>query len=167
MKRRSGEKRTRGHEQRPYTFPFFCIEIKMINILGGYIVPGDFIFARKRNDMAGVCQVQIITSPQNIRVVWWVESDVAPPLCPDVYPNLLRSNFTELFAEDASFITFEDVIDLAFIFRAEVLENVWTDLAGMSRVFFFQDLPTIHHSAPIWWKAFPAESGTLYLALKI
>jgi hypothetical protein len=108
----------------------------IINNLGADILPGDFIFSRKDNGATAVCQVISFIFPQSLEVVWWEEAESTLPLDPRMFPNILRARFIELSPQASSVILFNDVLDIAFIFRAEVTENFWTDLAGMSRVFF-------------------------------
>jgi hypothetical protein len=111
---------------------------KMFSVLGGDIRPGDFVFAGRDNGTTAVCQIHSFVNQQNINVVWWVESDAPPPLCPILFQNVLRSQFIKLFPDSESVIISDDVVDIAFVFGAEILENKWTDLAGMSRVFFYK-----------------------------
>ncbi len=108
----------------------------IINNLGADIAPGDFLFSRKDSGAVAVCQVHSFRFPQSLEVVWWEEPDSASPLDPKIFPNLLRGRFIELSPQASSVILCNDVLDIAFIFKAEVMEHFWTDLAGMSRVFF-------------------------------
>jgi hypothetical protein len=109
-------------------------------ILKANINPGDFFSAHRdcsSNEIMVICQVRQLIYPQNLEVLWWVESDKEPALCPDSFPNLLRSRVRELVADTASVIHFDDAVDVAFVFRAEAVENMWTDLSGM-RIFFYK-----------------------------
>ena len=108
----------------------------VINNLGADIIAGDFIFSCKDTGATAVCQVQHFIFPESLKVVWWEEPDNALPLDPRLFPNLQRSHFVELVPQASSIILCNNILDLAFVFRAEVMENMWTDLAGMSRVFF-------------------------------
>jgi hypothetical protein len=107
--------------------------------LGGNINPGDFLLAHKdcnNNSIVVVCQVRQVIYPECLKVLWWVESDNAAPLCPDAFPNLLSSRIKELFADSVSVIHIDDAVDVAFVFEANILESILTDVAGMSHVFF-------------------------------
>jgi hypothetical protein len=107
--------------------------------LGGNINPGDFLLAHKdrnNNSIVVVCQVQQVIYPECLKALWWVESDNAAPLCPDAFPNLLSSRIKELFADSVSVIHIDDAVDVIFVFKANILESILTDVAGMSHVFF-------------------------------
>jgi hypothetical protein len=116
------------------------------NNLGADIVPGDFHFSWKDTGATAVCQVQRFIFPQSLEVVWWEEPYSCSPLNPKIFPNLLRSRLIELSPKNSSIILCNDVLDILFIFKAEVIEHIWTDLAGMTRVFL-PDVLTICHLA--------------------
>jgi hypothetical protein len=109
----------------------------VISNLGADIIAGDFIFSRKDTGAMAVCQVANFIFPQSLKVVWWEEPNNAPPLDPSLFPNLQRSQLAELVPRASSIISCNDVHDIAFVFWVEIIEHTWTDLAGMSRVFFF------------------------------
>jgi hypothetical protein len=62
---------------------------------------------------------------------------------------------------NSSFILFNDLLDIPFIFQAEMIEHKWTDLEGISRGFL-PDVPTMCLLATRGKKAIPTESGFLY-----
>jgi len=106
------------------------------NIGGADIGAGDFVIANRLSSSC-VCYISSLLAPNQLEVVWWSEVTEAPPICPNTFPNLLQSNIVEISAEHAtSVIHCNDITDIAFVFTAEVIEHWWTDLAGMTRVFF-------------------------------
>jgi hypothetical protein len=121
----------------------------VISNLGADIIAGDFLTSRKGSGAMAVCQVVNFIFPHSLKVVWWEEPDNAPPLDPLLFPNLQRSQFVELAPGDSSTILSNDVHDIAFVFRAETLEHIWTDLAGMSRVFFTRHLDHVPYSCHV------------------
>jgi hypothetical protein len=111
----------------------------VIRTLGADILPGDFLLAQ-RNQSAplslAVCQVKRFLSPHQLEVVWWIEPAVATPLCPEKFENLLKCRVQELSKDVSSVICHDDVMDIAFVFSADILEELWVDVAGMTCVFF-------------------------------
>jgi len=83
-----------------------------------------------------VCRVQRSLDNEQLEIVWWEKSEVAPPLCPVTYGNLHRCKVEELFEGDVGSINHRDVIDIAFVFFPDLLEQFWVDIAGMTNVFF-------------------------------
>jgi hypothetical protein len=63
-----------------------------------------------------VCRVQRSLDNEQLEIVWWEKSEVAPPLCPVTYGNLHRCKVEELFEGDVGSINHRDVIDIAFVF---------------------------------------------------
>jgi hypothetical protein len=108
--------------------------------LGADIVPGDFLIAKKNSSSNAVCHVTRVVFPDRLEVEWWKEKANAPPICPNAYQNILRYRLRELYPADSctSVIYCHSVVDVAFIFSAEVVEHVWPDLAGMTKVFFMR-----------------------------
>jgi hypothetical protein len=85
--------------------------------LGVDILAGDFIIANTDDSSKVVCQVRCVIFPWSLEVVWWRESNDAPPLCPHLHKNLLRSNVRELYTEAASSVILcSNVVDIAFAF---------------------------------------------------
>jgi hypothetical protein len=125
----------------------------MSMLLGGDVYPGDFLFARQDDGAVAVCQVHAIVPPRSMKIMWWIERDNGPPLCPDMFRNILECKVIELHPSLESIVWYDDVVDVAFVFRPEVLEKVWTDVAGMSRVFFTRSPTNICH-CPVY-ESFP------------
>jgi hypothetical protein len=101
---------------------------------------GDFMIT-VRGEGRGVCQRLAVESPQLIKVQWWLTRDddfsthhcipLPPLLDASSYPNecyyvLQRCN-TECFEalSAVSSISVNDIIDLAFVFHVDSLENHW------------------------------------------
>lgn len=107
--------------------------------LGADILAGDLFIAKTDDSSKVVCQVRCVIFPWSLEVVLWRESNDAPPLCLQLHKNLLRSNVRELYAEAASSVILcSNVVDIAFVFQAEVLEHFWIDISGMTRVLFMR-----------------------------
>ena len=109
--------------------------------LNADILPGDFLMGVRTSEnnarVLSVCQVKSILSPTNLEVTWWVvaSSDI-PPLCPTRYHILSQCKIIEVIEEPSpEELPVEDITDLAFVFHAETLETIYTDCAGMTRVF--------------------------------
>jgi hypothetical protein len=131
----------------------------MSMLLGGNVYPGDFLFARQDDGAVTVCQVHAIVPPRSMKIMWWIEHDNGPPLCLDMFRNILECKVIELHPSLESIVWYDDVVDVAFVFRPEVLEKVWTDVAGMSRVFSHGLPPT--YVTVQFMKASPIVYGTL------
>ncbi len=117
----------------------------VVAALGGVvIVPGDFVVAKSNDGSHTVCRVMNTILPHSFEVVWWRERVAAPPLCPNAHENLLRCKVKEVSADDSatSVIHCSCVVDVAFVFSSDDLEHVWTDVAGMSKVYFTR---AMHH----------------------
>ncbi len=113
----------------------------VISSLGAAIVPGDFLIARRadcQSSMGVVFQVRHSINDEQVEIVWWSGRDDAPALCPVLYENLHRCRARELFEDSTTtIINPGDMIDVAFVFTADLLEQFWVDVAGMSNVFFY------------------------------
>jgi hypothetical protein len=116
--------------------------------LGADIVPGDFIVAKRHDSSNVVCNVRRVVLPHSLEVVWWRETNKAPSVCPNLYQNVVRSRVREIYADESatSVIPCESIVDIAFVFSAEVLEHIWTDVGGMTRVFFTRTMNHIPFS---------------------
>jgi hypothetical protein len=136
--------------------------------LGADIVPGDFVVAKKHSSSNGVCRVRCIVLPKSFEVEWWKEKMNSPPICPTAYQNIIRSRLRELSpAESAtSVIHSNDVVDVAFVFSAEVLENMWTDLAGMTKVFFYENTESYYPFSLTITKSYPSRIWFSLLSVK-
>jgi (2Fe-2S) ferredoxin len=102
------------------------------------IVPGDFLIARKAGLQSSshvVCRVQRPLDNEQLEIVWWEKGEASPPLCPVMYENLHRCKVEELFEGEGCIIHHSDVIDVAFVFSPDFLEQFWVDIAGMTNVF--------------------------------
>jgi hypothetical protein len=109
------------------------------NLGGADISPGDFVLANRGNSRCVCCIKRVIPS-QSFEVVWWSEVSEGAPMCPNTFPNLLQSKIIEISADDStSVICCSDINDVAFVFSAEIIEQWWADVSGMSRVFFTRD----------------------------
>jgi len=110
----------------------------VVAALGAAILPGDFIIAKRSDLSHGVCRVRCIVLPHSFEVEWWTEPTNPPPICQNLFPNVLMSRLRELSSSDTtpSVIHCESVVDVAFVFAVEVLEHMWTDTSGMTKVFF-------------------------------
>jgi len=85
--------------------------------------------------------------PEDVRVSWWLtrkemESqgivDLPPPVSSDAFTNLIKCQIKEVIEDfsTVSQITVFHVLDLAFVFHANILEMQYLNCAGMVRVFF-------------------------------
>ena len=109
----------------------------VVAALGGVdINPGDFIIAKSNDASIAVCRHY----PHFLEVEWWRERTDAPPLCPNLHENVLRCKVKEVSVDEfvTSVIPCGSVVDLAFVFSVDAIEHVWTDVAGMSQVFFYK-----------------------------
>jgi hypothetical protein len=76
--------------------------------------------------------MNIVLSEQ-LEVTWWVLNAAAPTLCPIKFENLIRCRIVEVFLEaNPGSIHVDAVVNIAFVFHADVLEKQWVDCAGMS-----------------------------------
>ncbi len=109
--------------------------MSVIPSLGSVILPGDFIVF-KSGEGVEVCQLKRSLSSLLVEVVVWIEAVDAPPLCSRTYDNLIRSKVKELVVGTQTRINSNDIIDIAFVFSPDALEQYWPDVAGMKRVYF-------------------------------
>jgi hypothetical protein len=128
-----------------------CVEMVIIGNLSADIVPGDFLIANKAAVGSSlislaVCQVHHVTSSTTLEVTWWIESENSSPICSQSFPNIHRCRIKELFRDVNTAIFVDAVVDIAFVFAPHALEHIWTDCAGMRRVFL-HEIATISHLA--------------------
>jgi hypothetical protein len=71
-----------------------------------------------------------------LEVVWWLSPVLPQPLCPIRFENLHKCRAQELSPSAFSVIKHSDVMEIAFIFSAEILEELWVDFAGITHVYF-------------------------------
>jgi hypothetical protein len=105
-----------------------------------------------------LAKYRCIVLPESLEGEWWKEKMNSLPICPNAYQNIVRSRLRELSPAESgtcSVIHCNDVVDVAFVFSAEVLEHMWTDLAGMTKVFFTRILNHIPFSLTIT-KSYPS-----------
>ncbi len=69
-------------------------------------------------------------------VAKWIPSVVAPPLCPEKLENLHKCRAHELCQGTSSIIHQDNLIEIVFVFSADMLEEFWVDFTGMSDVYF-------------------------------
>lgn len=123
-----------------------------VDSLQALIVVGDFLLASK--NISGeirefsVCRVCEVVPPRQLRVTWWYMSEhsffsgesieKAPLLDCGVFWKLLNCKIKEVFEVKSSldFIDKDSIEDIAFVFRADILEHVLVNCAGMRNVFF-------------------------------
>jgi hypothetical protein len=130
---------------------FLSISMAFIKIpsLNCIVTSGDFLLARRTADhlCPSVCVMQEVVSPEDVRVSWWLtreemESqgivDLPPPVSSDAFTNLIKCQIKEVIEDfsTVSQITVFHVLDLAFVFHANILETQYLNCAGMVRVFF-------------------------------
>ncbi len=104
--------------------------------------PGYFIAACVDNHLA-VYEVRHFINIQSLEVLRWLELDAAWPICPRMLENLRRPRVKEIVADTTSIIEKDGVIDLAFAFWVDVLENYWNGVAGLTRFFYKINRPSI------------------------
>jgi hypothetical protein len=102
----------------------------IIGSLSADILPGYFLLAYRERCLA-VCQVKDFIIPDNVKVVWWMPPVLPQPLCPIKFENLHKCRGQELSPSTSSVIKRNDVIEIAFVFSAELLEELWVDFAGI------------------------------------
>jgi hypothetical protein len=116
-------------------------------LLQCYVSLGDFLLARPHEaSPCSVCIVIGIASADQLRVSWlWRDSELSlfvgkaavPPLNSALYPNLQRCSINEVTERfvSVSSIRVDLVVEIAFVFHAEVLEYEFVNFAGMEHVF--------------------------------
>jgi len=117
-------------------------------LLGTSIFPGGFVIVCDGNRFEG-CQVSRSISEEAAEVVRWVEPVDAPPICPRTFDNAIHSKVKELVAGSSTIISVQDVIDVAFIFTPQLLQSFWTDVVGMTRVYFTRSPSTLPFSVSV------------------
>jgi len=111
----------------------------VIASLGAELLPGDFILAHCNEltfESMAVCQLIDVILPSSLEVLWWIPPVQAQPLCPNRFVNLLKCKVVELSPSTSSVINNDNVVEVAFVFSAEMLEEMWVNCAGMTQVFF-------------------------------
>jgi len=82
-------------------------------------------------------------------VVRWVEPVDAPPIFPRTFDYVICLKVKELVAGSSTIISVRDVIDVAFVFTPELLQHFWTDVTGMTRVYFTRSPSTLPLSVSV------------------
>jgi hypothetical protein len=113
------------------------------------VTSGDFLLARRTADglHPSVCVMQEVAAPEDVRVSWWLtreemESqgvvDLPPPVSGDTFMNLVKCQIKEVIGDfyNAAQIAAFHVLDLVFVFHADILELQYLNCTGMVRVFF-------------------------------
>jgi hypothetical protein len=79
------------------------------------IISGNFILAKVDDTSNDVRRVISISLPHSVEVVWWREAATAPPLCPNLYENVIRSRINELSADGSAtlVISCACIVDIA------------------------------------------------------
>jgi len=126
--------------------------------------------------------MQEVVSPEDVRVSWWLtrkemESqgivDLPPPVSSDAFTNLIKCQIKEVIEDfsTVSQITVFHVLDLAFVFHANILETQYLNCAGMVRVFFtcnrFKDSIFFTIKFPASFSLFKRLCGELFLLLHV
>jgi hypothetical protein len=94
-----------------------------------------------------VCQVDNIISDKELLVTWWLPDDFLPnallienrqPLILSEHNNEYKCKFLEvtMLTSSQSVLEISSVVDVAFVFHAQTLENHWVNCAGMDKVRF-------------------------------
>jgi hypothetical protein len=134
----------------------------VIRRLGADILPGDFLLAHRQHipsPSLAVCRLKNVMIAEQLEVVWWVSPIVATPLCPETFENLHKCRGREVCPSTSSVICHDDVFEIAFVFSAIILEELWVDFAGMTHVFFtrhenhnpFSSLVVESYPSRIWY----------------
>jgi hypothetical protein len=115
----------------------------VIASLSTELLPGDFILAHCNElkfESVAVCQLIDIILPTSLEVLWWIPPVQAQPLCPNRFENLLKCKAVELSPTTSSIINNDNIIEVAFVFSAEM----WVNCAGLTHVFLQDNQITVH-----------------------
>ncbi len=65
-------------------------------------------------------------------------------MCPEKFENLHRCRARKVSPGASCIINHDALIEIAFVFSTEILEEFWLDFAGMMHVFFTRTESKIH-----------------------